>query len=385
MAKITLDMITNSRTDYALINTNFQEIASQLNDLVLYRNNPAPEPNQMFNLLDMNSNEIINATTVSATDILLNGTPINDTLTTAVDAAEASATAAALSETNAATSETNAAASAVASSDSAAESAASAAQAAGLLSAGANQGKNLLINGDFSVNQREVTGSVALAAGEYGHDRFKAGASGCTYTFATLNGVTTLTISAGTLLQIVEGTSLASNDVVLSWEGTAQGRIDSGTYGTSGTVTATTTGGVNTTVEFDTGTLSNTQLEIGTVSTDFEHVSPADQFNRCLRYFERRTVLQDGMLGCFAGFGGTSIQGGYTYYPKRAIPIVTIEDGWATFQGNGLASLITLSTADETTTGCTIDGTGGTGMSGGIATPLRALNANRTIDVDAEL
>src|SRR5690606_30252951 len=36
--------------------------------------------------------------------------------------------------------------------------------------------KNVLINGCFRVNQRAVAGTVSLAAGEYGHDRWKAGA-----------------------------------------------------------------------------------------------------------------------------------------------------------------------------------------------------------------
>ena len=45
--------------------------------------------------------------------------------------------------------------------------------------------KNKIINGNFDINQRAVSGTVSLAAGEYGHDRFKGGAGGATYTFAT--------------------------------------------------------------------------------------------------------------------------------------------------------------------------------------------------------
>ena len=148
-------------------------------------------------------------------------------------------------------------------------------------------GRNLIINGDFSVNQREVTGTVVLAAGIYGHDRFKAGASGCTYTFATSAGVTTLTITAGSIQHVIEATDLPATDVILSWTGTAQGKIDAGSYGASGTVTDTTTGGANVTVEFNTGTLAHVQLEIGDTATDFEYVNPADQLVRCQRYFER--------------------------------------------------------------------------------------------------
>jgi len=76
--------------------------------------------------------------------------------------------------------------------------------------------KNAIINGNFQINQRGVSGTVTLAAGAYGHDRFKAGASGCTYTFATSNNVTTLTISAGSLIQVVEGLNLYTDTYTLS-------------------------------------------------------------------------------------------------------------------------------------------------------------------------
>tara|TARA_R110002074_G_scaffold121968_1_gene256498 strand:- start:17672 stop:18829 length:1158 start_codon:yes stop_codon:yes gene_type:complete len=154
-------------------------------------------------------------------------------------------------------------------------------------------GRNLLINGDFSLNQRAVSGTVVLSAGNYGHDRFKAGSGGCTYTFATSAGVTTITISVGTLQQVVEATNIPASDVILSWAGTAQGRIDSGTYGDSGLVTDTTTGGTNFTVEFDTGTVSNVQLEFGDTATEFEYVTPADQLARCQRYYWR--IQNDGV------------------------------------------------------------------------------------------
>jgi hypothetical protein len=129
--------------------------------------------------------------------------------------------------------------------------------------------RNKLINGNFGVNQRVVSGTVTLAANAYGHDYWKAGASGCTYTFATVNNVTTITITAGSLTQIINGKNLFSGTHVLSWVGTAQGRVGAGAYGASG-LTASVTGGANTTVEFGTGTLSLAQFEPGTIPTIFE-------------------------------------------------------------------------------------------------------------------
>lgn len=143
--------------------------------------------------------------------------------------------------------------------------------------------RNKIINGSFAVNQREVSGTVALAAGIYGHDRWKAGASGCTYTFSTSSNVTTITISAGSLQQVIEGLNLQSGTHVLSWVGTAQGRIAAGSYGASG-VTGTATGGANLTVEFNAGTLSFVQLEAGGTVSDFEIKPYPTELFACQRY-----------------------------------------------------------------------------------------------------
>lgn len=143
--------------------------------------------------------------------------------------------------------------------------------------------QNAIINGNFNINQRAVSGTVILAAGEYGHDRFKAGASGCTYTFVTSENVTTITITAGSLIQVIEGTNLFSGTYVLSWVGTAQGKIDAGAFSASG-VTGTATGGTNMTVEFNTGTLSKVQLEPGSVATNFVYRGVGEEFALCQRY-----------------------------------------------------------------------------------------------------
>ena len=143
--------------------------------------------------------------------------------------------------------------------------------------------KNVIINGNFNVNQRGVSGTVTLAAGAYGHDRWKGGASGCTYTFATVENVTTLTISAGSLIQVVEGLNLQSGTYTLSFSGTAQGKIGAGSFSSSG-VTGTATGGTNLNIEFNTGTLSLVQLEKGSTATSFEYRPYGTELQLCQRY-----------------------------------------------------------------------------------------------------
>jgi len=149
--------------------------------------------------------------------------------------------------------------------------------------------RNRVHNGNFNVNQRVVSGTVTLLSGQYGHDRWKAGASGCTYTFSTTNNVTTLTITAGSLLQIIEGVNLESGTYTLSWGGTAQGKIAAGSYSASG-VTASVTGGMNTTIEFNAGTLSKVQFEFGFVSTVFEQRPQSVELQLCQRYLPSWTA-----------------------------------------------------------------------------------------------
>jgi len=186
--------------------------------------------------------------------------------------------------------------------------------------------RSRIINGNFAINQRMMSGTVTLAAGAYGHDRWKAGSSGCTYTFSTTSGVTTLNITAGSLMQVIEGVNLDSNSFILSWGGTSTGRIDSGTFGVSGRV-GTAVGGTNQTVEFSTGTLSRVQYEVGTVSTTFEQRPYGLELSLCQRYFERMGFGSTAALS-LQGYSTSPIISLASWIPfkveKRVIPTIGI-------------------------------------------------------------
>jgi hypothetical protein len=156
-----------------------------------------------------------------------------------------------------------------------------------------------VINGNFAINQRVVSGTVTLAAGAYGHDRWKAGATGCTYTFATSANVTTLTITAGSLIQIIEGVNLYTGTYTLSWTGTSQGKIGAGSYGANG-ITGSVTGGTNLSIEFGTGTLSKVNFNFGSVAIPFQAKSFTDELFSCMRYYEKSysygTAIQTNTL-----------------------------------------------------------------------------------------
>lgn len=74
MAKITIDNIASGYASTTTLNNNFDAIEAELNNKVLYRDNPTGEPNSMNNDLDMNNNDILNAGQVSATGLTVNGT-----------------------------------------------------------------------------------------------------------------------------------------------------------------------------------------------------------------------------------------------------------------------------------------------------------------------
>ena len=184
---------------------------------------------------------------------------------------------------------------------------------------------NAIINGNFQVNQRGVSGTVTLAAGAYGHDRWKAGASGCTYTFATSNNVTTLTISAGSLIQVIEGLNLYSGTYALSWTGTAQGKIGAGSYSGSG-VTGSVTGGTNLNIEFGTGTLSLVQFEPGVEATPFERRDYGRELMMCQRYYQKTNsyfaITEPGQQTRTTGSPSLKVE-------MRAQPTVIIPSGMA--------------------------------------------------------
>jgi len=148
--------------------------------------------------------------------------------------------------------------------------------------------KNRIIDGGFTINQRGYTSGTSLSSGSYGHDRWKGGASGGTYTFTQgSTGVnTTITITAGSIIQVIEGANLPEGGTyVLSWTGTAQGKIGSGSFGASG-ITGTITAGTNTNIEFNTGTCGNVQLEVGSTATSFDYRPYGTELALCQRYYE---------------------------------------------------------------------------------------------------
>jgi len=162
--------------------------------------------------------------------------------------------------------------------------------------------KNRIIDGGFTINQRGYVSGTSLPSGTYGHDRWKGGASAGTYTFTqgALGVNTTITITAGSIIQVIEGCNLPEGGTyVLSWTGTAQGRLNGGTFGSSGTVTVTGwVAGTNLNVEFNTGTCGSVQLEKGSTATSFDYRPYGTELQLAQRYYAKMTATT-GVYACF--------------------------------------------------------------------------------------
>ena len=172
--------------------------------------------------------------------------------------------------------------------------------------------RNRLIDAGFTINQRVYVSGTALSSGVYAHDRWKAGASGCTYTFTqgSLGVPITITITAGSIQQVIEGCNMPEGGTyVLSWEGTAQARFNGGTYGSSPLAVTGITAGANTTIEFNTGTLLKPQLEVGSSATGFEYRQYQQELALCQRYlpaFNAGTNIGYGVGSNYAASAGTA-------------------------------------------------------------------------------
>lgn len=166
--------------------------------------------------------------------------------------------------------------------------------------------RNLLRNPSFTINQRNASGTVTLAAGAFGHDGVKAGAAGATYTFATSGIDVTLTITAGSLILPIEAAMIEGGVYALSQAGTAPARVwqgtgstGSGTYAAAPFATPSLNANTQTNVEFSTGTVLRPQLEAGAVATKYERRLRAVEVAYCRRFFYIQNL--NGVFGVAAG------------------------------------------------------------------------------------
>jgi len=190
---------------------------------------------------------------------------------------------------------------------------------------------NVIINGDFRINQGGYVSAAVLAAAAYGHDQWKAGASGGDYSFTQLKSSTQITIASGkSLIQPIEDINVVGGSYVLSWTGTAQARAGvntltpAGAYAASPLLITGQTAGTVMSVEFNAGTLGTVKLESGSLVTPFV-MRPADEeLLRCFRYWEK---LLNACAGSFPGAGNYSHALWTFKVRKRITPAMAFASG----------------------------------------------------------
>jgi hypothetical protein len=129
--------------------------------------------------------------------------------------------------------------------------------------------RNLIINGNFAVNQRAyVSGTNTTGANQYTLDRWYVITSGQNITFTTSGNGRLVTAPAGGLGHVIIGASVAGGTYVINWTGTATCTVDGAAKSKGATFTLTAN--TNATVIFSSGTVGEVQIEPGTVVTAFE-------------------------------------------------------------------------------------------------------------------
>ena len=169
--------------------------------------------------------------------------------------------------------------------------------------------RNYLVNGAFLINQRAFAGG-SLTAGDYGYDRWKAGAGGASVTVSGHD----VTLASGSLVQIIEEPDLAGRTVTVSLEDpSAPVSVDldgvtgtipagSGRQGVTLTVPAASTGDLTLELAGTAATFSRAQLERGGFATPFEWRPAMVEEAMCRRYFQSVAAPE---IVADAGIGGS--------------------------------------------------------------------------------
>lgn len=212
--------------------------------------------------------------------------------------------------------------------------------------------QNYIDNPVFILNQR-AAGNGNYAAGAYSWDRWKAGAAGVTL---SVTGYTA-TIGAGSLQQVIEGVNLNSITYTLSWAGTATGRAysqgNAAPAYTASPVQVAAVAGSYMTIEFQGGTVSQVQFQIGAVATPFQMPNIAVDLTRCQRFY---------FAGAFT-YGGYSPATAVTFIGTFGLPTTMRVPPSVTIQESSNAGLGTRSATSNSTSAVAFNAA--TGANGG--------------------
>lgn len=206
-------------------------------------------------------------------------------------------------------------------------------------------GRNLIINGQGRVNQRGyVSGTNTSGANQYTLDRWRVVTSGQNVTFTGDDSRRVMTAPAGGYEQVIEARNVVGGTYVLNWTGTATATVG-GTARAKGE-TFSLTANTDATVRFSSGTLSDVQLELGSVPTTYERLSYTQELQLCQRYLPAFNSSAAGTICIIAATTSTAGRAIIPFSVEPRIPptgvTTTAASGFLAFTTAG--STIALST-----------------------------------------
>lgn len=150
--------------------------------------------------------------------------------------------------------------------------------------------QNLIINGNFLLNQRNYNGS-ALSLNTYGYDRWRAVTASTIVSSVTANTSNKIVSISGTLRQTIEDSSIIGGNYTLSWDGTATCKLAEGISPTGGTFgsspqTLLVTSGAYLSVDCKDGTLGLVQLNKGLKAAEFIQRPKTEELILAKRYYQ---------------------------------------------------------------------------------------------------
>jgi hypothetical protein len=258
--------------------------------------------------------------------------------------------------------------------------------------------RNVIINGDFRINQRNYIKNTNLASGAYGFDRWKSNFTNTSLNFVGSPRGQSITISSGGgLQQVIEQANIVAGTYTLSWTGTATGRIYNSelppTSYAASPITVAINDNSNIVVEFTANggdkTLHNVQFEQGSIATPFEKRPIGLELSLCQRYFVR---LYDpsgtGVSNGGTANGATRVTVGLPV-EMRVVPTSLTANGTFSFWDGSTAPTGTLSPTSSffpSKTSIEVEFNLSSAITAGKAVKMYTSNStSKWLDVNAEL
>lgn len=199
--------------------------------------------------------------------------------------------------------------------------------------------RNLLVNGNFAINQRVyASGAATTGANQVTLDRWRVVTSGQNLTFGAAAPDRVVTAPAGGMEQIIEAGWVAGGAYALSWTGTATATVN-GVAVSKGSQTAALPANTAITVRFAGGTVGLAQFESNYV-TPFDRRAPATEMMLAQRETQKSYAIgtvPGGGTAAGAAYGSGLVGGTITHNIRFDVPM-RVAPAYSLYSNNGVAN-----------------------------------------------